>query len=69
MITYAGNLRMWRNWQTRRSQTPVDIASLWVQVPSSAPKAPLPKGAFYFFSNAIINQTLIKLCSDDIIYL
>ena len=29
---------MWRNWQTRRSQTPVDIASLWVQVPSSAPK-------------------------------
>ncbi len=30
-------MRMWRNWQTRRSQTPVDIASLWVQVPSSAP--------------------------------
>ena len=28
---------MWRNWQTRRFQVPVGN-SVWVQVPSSAPK-------------------------------
>ena len=40
MIILSGrfNMRMWRNWQTCRPQTPVDITSLWVQVPSSAPK-------------------------------
>ena len=29
--------RMWRNWQTRRFQVPVGN-SVWVQIPSSAPK-------------------------------
>ena len=28
---------MWRNWQTRRFQVPVGN-SVWVQIPSSAPR-------------------------------
>ena len=30
-------MRMWRNWQTRRFQVPVGN-SVWVQIPSSAPR-------------------------------
>ena len=30
-------MRTWRNWQTRRFQVPVGN-SVWVQVPSSAPR-------------------------------
>ena len=30
-------MRMWRNWQTRRFQVPVGN-TVWVRIPSSAPK-------------------------------
>ena len=61
---------MWRNWQTRRSQTPVDTTSLWVQIPSSAPKGiavlampfPFATALYFTFTGVVFNFLRVPSC-------
>ena len=46
---------MWRNRQTRRIQVPVVVNTLWVQVPSSAPKKAETLLGFGFFFMMMLN--------------
>ena len=49
-VTAHYRMRMWRNWQTRRFQVPVGN-SVWVQIPSSAPKKSTRRGVLFWYDN------------------